>query len=128
MRAWLQPLCTLWALNQCSKKGIECKGRHYYGSAAEKQKSLDWATQTIHRMERPILESVTMREQLLGDAREASKEADARFAAHTHKVRLEDVAPVLDKLDQLRVATVQVLECIARWQQHVKAEHLASHH
>eukprot|EP00750_Incisomonas_marina_P030367 INCI7478.2.p1 GENE.INCI7478.2~~INCI7478.2.p1 ORF type:complete len:3599 (+),score=636.15 INCI7478.2:904-11700(+) len=120
------PLCTLWTLNQCAKKSSECKHRHYFGSHAEKQKTIAWAKKIIHGLERPILESVTMRETLLDQVRDAAQAAAQAFADHTHGARYEDVQDVLRLLNQLRVATVHVVEAIGKWQQHVKEEHLVA--
>ena len=67
-----------------------------------------------------------MREELLDRVRAAAALCDKKFADHTHDARFEDVKDVLALLNQLRVATVHLVECIAKWKAHVKEEHLSA--
>jgi len=118
----LPPLCLLWVAAKCMKSGLKCRHRHYYSSAQEKDRFMEWHEQMERLLERPIVKSISMREELLIQVREEMILCRRKFESHFGDVKREDVSELMSLMNQLRVATVECTEHIHKWAENVKKQ------
>ena len=103
----LPPLCLMWVAAKCMKSGLKCRHRHYYSSAQEKDRFMEWHEQMERLLERPIVKSISMREDLLIRIKQEIKSCRRKFESHFGDVKQDDVSELLSLMNQLRVATVE---------------------
>eukprot|EP00936_MAST-01D_sp_MAST-1D-sp1_P002695 g2695.t1 len=114
------PLCRAWVMCACGKSGIACPGRHYYVSEEEKAYNEELRSSTDMKLETEVLRCISRREQLLEALQTASTQALKKYQMHMTKVKHEDVADMLNLLEQLRLASVQTIEAIQKWRGYVE--------
>eukprot|EP00940_MAST-03C_sp_MAST-3C-sp2_P001879 g1879.t1 len=118
----LPPLCMAWVAQQCTKGGLQCKRRHYYCSAEERERSMQWLEEMERTLERPLVRSITLREEILDKIREEIKACNRKFEGHFGSVQESDVAALISLLNQVRVITVECVERISKWVRHVQKQ------
>eukprot|EP00903_Cladosiphon_okamuranus_P008959 g8573.t1 len=121
------PLCKRWVARACPKNQIQCRCRHYFISIAEKDGMVAWREGRRSRAELEVLACIAKRETLLFEAEKEGIACRRRFLSETRtKVDEDDVAGILNLLDQLRLASVRVVEAICRWREDIQAARMAS--
>ena len=116
------PLCKNWVLLACPHHAGLCKKRHYYVDDVERRRNGEWRASIGHKLDMDVLKAITTREAVLEDMAVESEEASRRFFSNTRTfVVEEDVAPLLQLIDRLRLVTVQTVEAICAWRDYQEA-------
>ncbi len=108
-------LCTKWVLLECPCTANTCKQRHYYVSNEERDKMVAYRQEHDAKLEKTVLNAITVREETLKRLETAATDSTRRFQEHTREVQEEDVSSLLEVLDQARLVTVKCVETISRW-------------
>ncbi|CAM9852836.1 unnamed protein product [Scytosiphon promiscuus] len=116
------PLCKRWVARACPKNQINCRCRHYFISASERDRMVAWREGKCARAELEVLGCIAKRESILSEAQKEGAACSRRFLAETRTVVQDwDVASLLRLLDQLRLASVRVVEAICVWREDRRA-------
>ena len=136
------PLCHSWVGLSCTRGPLECQGRHYYISVAERDKWVKKREKREQALDMEALHSVLSREMLLEKLRAAAGQTkkiyledpgnsasvqnftldEAQQFNHTRRIVFAKaysvVEPVLTILDQLRVSGVECVETLTAWREY----------
>ena len=115
-------ICKAWALAECvEERSEDCSGRHFFVSEEEK---LEWAAARERqdaKVELDVILAINAREALLDEVKQEVASCESRQLSTTStSISVGDVGALLHLLNQLRVATVVVVEAIERWQTHMQ--------
>eukprot|EP00752_Nemacystus_decipiens_P007282 g6518.t1 len=121
------PLCKRWVARACPKNQIQCRCRHYFISIAERDRMVAWRESKRSRAELEVLACIAKRETLLFEAEKEGVACSRRFLSETRtEVDEGDVSGLLSLLDQLRLASVRVVEAVCLWREDVQATRMTS--
>ncbi|CAM9271234.1 unnamed protein product, partial [Discosporangium mesarthrocarpum] len=120
-------LCKRWVAQACPKKCIQCRCRHYFISESERETMLAWRQSRHSKAEITVLRCIAMRESLLEEARKEASLCSRNFLLSTRtQVEDQDVRLLVNILNQLRLASVKVVEAISYWQKDEQAVRLGA--
>ena len=125
------PLCRSWVRLSCNRGSLNCKGRHYFVSMAERDRWVARRERCERALDMRVLRCVLARETLLEELYTAAQQAkmkylddsgnDSQSAGSTQHALLSAVSvtkPVLALLDQLRVSGVNCVESLTAWREY----------
>ena len=115
------PLCKAWAHAECAKTNAEgCRGRHFFVSDSERLAASSEREKQNARVEMEALLAINTREALLIQIKKEMVECENRqLSSLSTTLGVSDVGLLLQYFNQFRVATVDVIEAVERWQIHM---------
>ncbi|CBN77134.1 hypothetical protein Esi_0036_0099 [Ectocarpus siliculosus] len=121
------PLCKRWVARACPKSQIHCRCRHYFISIAEKDRMVAWREGNCAKTELEVLACIAKREGLLSTAEREGVACSRNFLSESRtNVEESDVISLLRLLDQLRLASVRVVEAVCLWREDTQAQRVKS--
>ncbi|CAM9717536.1 unnamed protein product, partial [Ectocarpus sp. 13 AM-2016] len=101
--------------------------RHYFISIAEKDRMVSWRKRNCARTELEVLACIAKRERLLSTAEREGVACSRNFLSESRtNVEESDVISLLRVLDQLRLASVRVVEAVCLWREDTQAQRVKS--